>query len=147
MSEPTRYTRCWHCNHEFPLREIREHGAACRIRKQNEAEAFPRIEMPSSAFKADWREDTFHLTVSGSILQERIAEALREADEKLSEPVVIDWLRSRGYSVEKHSGPISVFCPNCHAKPGERCRIPTENGTRAARPDWFHYARRDSASE
>ena len=94
MSEPTRYTRCWHCGREFPLREIRAHGAACQ------QPSFPRIER-RSPFKAEMLNDTFMLTVDASLIQNQMVQALREADDKIAEPILVEWLRSRGYSIER----------------------------------------------
>ena len=114
MSEPTRYTRCWHCNREFPLREIRAHGAWCRNREQSTT--FPRIE--PGALKADWRDDVFTMTVDTSAIQQQMAEALREADDKIAEPVVVEWLRKRGWLVEKCDGGCSPF-----DGPAEECSL------------------------
>lgn len=142
MSEPTRYTNCWYCKSRFPLREIREHAAACKIRRQS-IPTVPRLE--PSAFKAGWENDTFSLTLDAGAIQRHMAELLREADDKIAEPVVIDWLRGRGYAVVKLDGPLSVECPNCQAKTGEPCTVPTNTGRREWRGDRYHDARRDRA--
>ena len=38
---------------------------------------------------------------------------------------------------------LKVPCPNCQAKPGERCTQPTDTGRRPV--DWVHAARHDAA--
>lgn len=99
MSEPTRYTRCWYCDTRFPLREIRAHAERCRGRSRV---SFPRIENPKAgAWSLD---DTFSMKFDLSEVQRQLAAALREAEDRLEEAVVADWLRLRGYSVKKEVG-------------------------------------------
>ena len=108
------------------------------------SEMLPRITNPA-AFKADWDNDSFRFSLDARSIQEEMAKALREADDKMAEPVVIEWLRSRGFSVEKLTGPLSVECPNCQARVGDRCTVPTNISRREWRGERYHDARRDRA--
>ena len=101
MSEPTRYMNCWYCKSRFPLRESREHAAACRIRQQSIPE-LPKIAVP--AFKADWLNDSIRFEIDVSSVQREMARTLREQEDNVAEPVVVEWLRGRGFSVEKCDG-------------------------------------------
>jgi hypothetical protein len=40
-------------------------------------------------------------------------------------------------------GPLAYTCPNCQAKPGERCTQPTDTSRKPV--SWFHSARTDKA--
>jgi hypothetical protein len=37
------------------------------------------------------------------------------------------------------ASPISVACPACYSKPGEKCTQPTDTSRRDV--SWFHFAR------
>lgn len=143
FEESTKYTDCRLCGRSVPLRDIREHARNCDGVPEP---TLPKIER-SSEFGKGTLADTFSMTIDGSLFQDRMRAALIEADDKLAEPIVIEWLRGRGYSVDKLSGPLSKFCPNCQAKPGQPCSTPTDTGRRDVRSDWFHYARRDVAND
>lgn len=67
------------------------------------SEVFPRLINPD-AFRANWQDDTFSFTIDTGAIQAELLKALRELDDKLAEPVVVEWLRSRGYHAEKCDG-------------------------------------------